>query len=316
MRKTVIFILILFITMSPMFSQERTENKSDFPILTGPYLGQKPPGKIPEIFAPGIISTEANEHCFPSFSPDGDEVFWSRYNKAGDLQSIYYMQQVNGIWTKPDVAWFSGEISEGNVVFNHDGNKIYFCNDGHWESEGVLAGTGADIWVMEKGPDGWSEKKKIGSPLNTDMMEFFPYLSKNNTMYLQGFSEGTQNSFAIFKSEFINGEFTNKKPLSSVINSEYLDRTPCVDPEETFLIFSSTRPESMGSGDLFISFKTSIGSWDTPINMGPDINTEEFEQFPGLSPDGKYLFFTRGYGDIYWVDAKIIEDLKPKEQSH
>jgi hypothetical protein len=30
---------------------------NDFPKLTGPYLGQKPPGMKPEIFAPGIVST-------------------------------------------------------------------------------------------------------------------------------------------------------------------------------------------------------------------------------------------------------------------
>lgn len=29
-----------------------------------------------------------------------------------------------------------------------------------------------------------------------------------------------------------------------------------------------------------------------------------------LSPDGKYLFFTRG-GDVYWVDAAILKTIKP-----
>jgi len=28
----------------------------DFPVLHGPYLGQQPPGTVPEIFAPDIIS--------------------------------------------------------------------------------------------------------------------------------------------------------------------------------------------------------------------------------------------------------------------
>ena len=39
------------------------------------------------------------------------------------------------------------------------------------------------------------------------------------------------------------------------------------------------------------------------------------DRLNGLYADGKYLFFTsrrRGKADIYWVDAKIIEDLKPK----
>jgi Tol biopolymer transport system component len=35
-----------------------------------------------------------------------------------------------------------------------------------------------------------------------------------------------------------------------------------------------------------------------------------------VTPDGKYLFFAKfmnGNVNIYWVDAEIIEKLKPKE---
>jgi hypothetical protein len=39
------------------------EAAAAFPILKGPYLGQKPPGMIPEIFAPGFISTEFPMIC-------------------------------------------------------------------------------------------------------------------------------------------------------------------------------------------------------------------------------------------------------------
>lgn len=49
--------------------------------------------------------------------------------------------------------------------------------------------------------------------------------------------------------------------------------------------------------------------------MGAKINTPGNEICPVVTPDGKYLFFnsTRsGVQNAYWVDAKIIEDLKPK----
>jgi hypothetical protein len=54
--------------------------------LTGPYLGQEPPGSIPKLFAPGIISTDADfEHSAAVFSPDGNEVFWcARRNLHSD----------------------------------------------------------------------------------------------------------------------------------------------------------------------------------------------------------------------------------------
>ncbi|MFX1513426.1 MAG: hypothetical protein ACFFCQ_12635, partial [Promethearchaeota archaeon] len=46
-------------------------------VLYGEYLGLTPPKITPEIFAPGIISTHHHEHSFPTFSPDGREVYWS-----------------------------------------------------------------------------------------------------------------------------------------------------------------------------------------------------------------------------------------------
>ncbi len=52
--------------------------------------------------------------------------------------------------------------------------------------------------------------------------------------------------------------------------------------------------------------------------MGEPINSDNEENCPTLSPDGKYFLFNRRNvttvkSDIYWVDAKIIEDLKPKD---
>jgi hypothetical protein len=52
--------------------------------------------------------------------------------------------------------------------------------------------------------------------------------------------------------------------------------------------------------------------------MGEPINTGTEERLPGLSPDGKYLFFTwlTRYNnkdfdhDIFWVSTEIIEKLR------
>jgi len=310
--------LVAFFTILNLSAQEKVENNSDFPVLKGPYLGQKSPGKTPEIFAPGIISTGANEHCFPAFSPDGKEIFWSIYEQ--NFQTVYHMKQdSNGVWSKPVTAWFSDEVSAGNVAFNLSGDKIFLSTDADVNGEGELDPDG-DIWVMEKVDNGWSEKKSLGSPLNTEFMEFFPYLTRNNTMYLQGSLKQIRkgpieeifDSYGIFKSEYVNGTYQNKVPLNNKINSQYRDWHPCVDSEETFLIFSSNRPGGQGSMDLYISFIGSDGDWDTPINIGSDINTKAQERFAALSPDGKFLFFNRGGGEIFWVDAGFIEELRPK----
>ena len=57
-------------------------------------------------------------------------------------------------------------------------------------------------------------------------------------------------------------------------------------------------------------------TWSEPINMGEPINTRAQERLPGISPDGKYLFFTRWTPDqdqdVFWVSAGIIDRLNER----
>ena len=87
---------------------------------------------------------------------------------------------------------------------------------------------------------------------------------------------------------------------------------------ESYMIVSCRDEEGkLGNGllDLYILFKKAEGSWTRALNMGKEINTGAGENCPQVSPDGKYLFFNRynpeiKIGNMYWMDAKIIEKLK------
>jgi hypothetical protein len=55
--------------------------------------------------------------------------------------------------------------------------------------------------------------------------------------------------------------------------------------------------------------------------MGDKINSDKLDAYASVTPDGKYILFNRRIDDgsnnenmnvdIYWVDAKIIETLRP-----
>ena len=53
-----ILLLVMVLMIGILLAQEK---KPEFPVVKGPYLGQKPPGMVPQIFAPGIISTDMQE---------------------------------------------------------------------------------------------------------------------------------------------------------------------------------------------------------------------------------------------------------------
>jgi Tol biopolymer transport system component len=94
-----------------------------------------------------------------------------------------------------------------------------------------------------------------------------------------------------------------------------LNWTPFVAPDESYLVFSSNRSGSLDEyGDIYICFRNTDQSWSEAISLGETINTSQQERFPAISPDGKYLFFTRWTPDydedVFWVSTKVINDIK------
>jgi len=76
------------------------------------------------------------------------------------------------------------------------------------------------------------------------------------------------------------------------------------------------RDGGYGGSDMYISFRQRDGSWGAAINFGDKINTDAEDGGGYVTPDGKYLFYCRRCSppdfEIMWVDAQIIETLRPK----
>ena len=286
--------------------QEKAVNFTD---LMGPYLGQKPPRKTPEIFAPGIVSTLAHEYSF-TVSPDGSEIFFTRH--IGEYSHIYYTQIENGRWTEPRLASFSGKFADYDQCFAPDGNSIYFVSDRPRPGTPFIG----DIWFVTRTKNGWSSPQNVGSPVNTDQNEACPSLTNDGTLYFHAVYPDGIGGSDIYASKFIDGKFSKPANLGSAVNSTYNDSNAFIAQDESYIIFGSGRPGDLGNGDLYISFRDKYGEWTEAIHMGDRINSEHFEYCPSVSPDGKFLFFTRidtslnRKGDIYWMDAGIIEELR------
>jgi hypothetical protein len=336
MKTKAVFIGVL-LSLIIIFSSHA--QKDEFPVLKGPYLGQKPPGMIPKIFAPDIVSTGHHEHSSPAFSADGREVYWSVFLYYRSPQVILYSRKVNDKWTRPEVAPFSGQYSDGNPSLSADGKKLYFISNRPLKQDGPVK-KDHDIWVVERNAGGWEVPKNLGQEINSDLHEASVSVCNNGTLY---FTTRNMNDteFGIYFSRMVKGKYSKPKRLNGLFDEKYPVGWIYASPDESFLIFDLyDQPDSMGNGDLYIAFKKNHGSWTKAKNMGTVINSPAQDRFAGLTGDGKYLFFNNnkrlskpyfqkslkykeiikllgspgnGYGDVYWVDTKIIEELKPKE---
>ena len=78
--------------------QQAKRKKSNFPALENRYFGQKPPGLIPEVFAPGIVSIDGRFEGTASFSPDLTEMYFAAENTKEET-SIYFSKREKDTWT-------------------------------------------------------------------------------------------------------------------------------------------------------------------------------------------------------------------------
>ena len=332
-HKTLFTVILLFLIVISAGHAQR----DDLPVLKGPYLGQKPPGLTAEIFAPGIVSTGHSEFC-SVFSPDGSEFYWSL--SGAPYPVIAVMSQYKGRWTEPAIASFSGKYLDYDMAFTPDGNRLFFCSRRPLDGNGPPTDH-TDFWFVERQGAGWSEPRHLEGPINSKAQEYYPIFAQNGTLYFSSTRPGGFGGGDLYRARFANGTYQEPENLGSSINTENFEGDLFIAPDESYIIVTCYgRSDSLGSGDLYISFRREDGSWSSMKNMGASVNSAANEHCPILSPDGKYLFFSSGRSrhpdyskeaitysekmkmmnswgngrneDIYWIDARIIDNLRSR----
>jgi len=278
--------------------------QTDVPKLSGSYLGQKPPGLTPEIFAPGIISTDKHEFSC-CFSPNGNEVYFTRMNPDERQNYIIWTGLIDGMWTKPEIAPFGGPFTFEPFI-TPDNQMVYF-QTGKVKDGQLLMYT----MYADRTEQGWSEVKDPGEIFNP-MKTMHISCTKNGTIYTTDISGGMgTEALGIIRKE--NGEYKKLEKLASLLNNEKLSQHPWIAPDESYLIFTVRRPGQQPESALFCSFRDIDGNWSEPKEIKLNISNPGQ---PFITYDGKYLFFTsikNRQGDIYWVSAEIIGKLRPKD---
>jgi len=280
--------------------------RPQFPLLKRLYLGQQPPGMVPEIFAPGIISRPDTKDMSITFAPDGREICFYRILGPNNSK-LFGCRVANGAWTLPEEAAFSSAYSAALPMLARDGRRLFFT----WQNP--ASEFNPAIWVTEKTTTGWSEPKYAGQGM-------FLSQSRDGQTYTTDMSaHNTEGRAYMARVAISNDRFTGYERLA-VPSPSGSAAHPCIAFDESYVVFDD------GGGDhLLVSFKKKDGTWGEPI----DLTQHGFDPLagvPSISPDGKYLFFKQGCRgpldvahsdtnrDIWWVDIRAVESLRPREK--
>lgn len=133
----------------------------------------------PELFAPGIVSTEASEVRL-TISPEGSRAAWFTRNRAGGAGAydIWTSTYRSGRWSAATPASFNSAQRDFDPAFSADGRFLYFCSD-------RPGGTGGDdLYRVPVTSAGFGEPEHLGPQVNSAGNEWAPMLSSDGNVLL------------------------------------------------------------------------------------------------------------------------------------
>jgi hypothetical protein len=278
----------------------------------------------PKLFAEGVISTPDDESG-ASMSLEGKDFYFRKvapYTLDPSLTLMCVSHYRRGKWTKPEGLPFSGQYADSPPMLSPDGTHLFFSSQRPLPGANPSSNPASHIWVAEKTENGWADPRPLPAPINNDASSLDPSVTKDGTLYFSSFSPDRGGPPNIYRSRLVNGSYTAPEKLGDAINAkDYIQVTPYISPDEKILIFGSQgRPDELRSGgfpywrvDLYISLNRN-GAWTPARRLGHGINSFAEDEYPFISPDGRYLFFSsaRSSFDVptdHQMSAREIERL-------
>lgn len=319
-------VLILFVLGAPLVT---ATEPSEGCLARGKYLGETIPGTAPQIFAPGLASTQHHDDWIPVFSPDGREVILRINGKIGDeIVGVLFWSGMDDsdCWSEPEPLPFSGRIMDGAVVFASDGSRIYFTSK-RPEAGVTDWSPRSRIWIVEKSGDGWGSPSLLDSPVNEFHVNGGITMASDGTVFVAMETPMGKGMLDIYELPLKQDRYSQVTPVRGSVNTEGQEVGPYIDPQKRFLIFTLYSPDE--GLTALISEPLVDGQWGEPR---PLVVLNEFEsKFAGLSPAGDVLFFVshrqveesnplarwnleifddlalEENADLYWVGSDILQ---------
>jgi hypothetical protein len=274
------------------------------------YLGQKPPGDKPEMFAGSLLM---KKDTFPmgrvAFSQDGKEFYYDTNNTWFDSKAARtrYFKFENGKWDGPFVL----NEHYNTPTFSIDESKLYFVG-------GKRDSTRYIVWQSTRKPDGGWTDPSVFLAVPFALYNFMPTAS--GTIYggSRVPNDPNRKDMDICELKISPGD-TVIRSLGQPINTTGFEGDFFVAKDESYMIVSTKETKDFES-ELWISFRKPDGAWAQMLSLGPEINNglaHRWGQY--VSADGKYLFYSTGHSPkdcrIVWVRFdKLFAKLKKENQ--
>lgn len=282
MKKTTLFIILFTTTL--VFSQEKPIPAFDF--LTN-YQNVRD------------ITISKNE----------DEVYLTIQSPDEQVSKIAYAIKEKNKWSKPQLVSFTSNHRDIEPFLSGDGLRLYFASNRPLH-DSISKSKDYDIWYVERKnqKSKWSNPINLGFPINSEFDEFYPSVATNGNLYFTSENPKSLGKDDIYVSHLKNNKYSEPENLGNNINSVGYEFNAFISPDEKFILFTGYgRPDGLGSGDLYISYKDKLGNWEVAKNLGSSINSKAMDYCPFYDAKNKTLYFTSKRNSINNIGFDSIE---------
>ena len=187
-------------------------------------------------------------------------------------------------------------VSQSHPVLSMDGQTMVFMSDREYYTA---------IYMTRKLLGGWTKPKNITMELQSDGNYRVTSLSPDGSqMFLSHFND---TDYELYTSYFVDGRWTGVTPLDRTINTLDNEVHAALDPSLEKLYIVSDRNGGWGGFDIYVCRKNDDGSWTSPENLGPIINTPYNENTPFFDDDGTLYFSSEGHETMGGYDIFICQ---------
>lgn len=201
-----------------------------------------------------------------------------------------------------NTAW-----SEGELAFADDGTMVFTSDR---QDLAVVPGDPKDIYIatFNEQTGQWNTPVNMGIPVNaapaTDVDPLRrgddrePWITPDgNTIYFKSDRLATttpRNANDVFVTHKVDGVWTEPEIVPFPVSTdEGNEHCPMLLQDGRTLCFASARAGGYGGSDIWCSWMDDDGSWEEPVNQGPNINTEA-QEFHFMEDKDGWVYFSSG----------------------
>ena len=234
-------------------------------------------------------SSDIKEH-----DPD---VFLSQANNAKKLESNPVQVKIENLGQN-----VNSKFDDKGPAITADGKKLFF-NSRRPVTEDALKDVEGDgkyfesIYVTnwDSAKQQWAAADEIPGQINQKASHVactgISSDGKQIFIYKNDMTDAESRGGDVFVSKVSNNKWRTPEPFGKPINTTYWEGGACISPDGKTLYFTSERKGGFGNSDIWMSVRKTKTEWDTPVNLGAEINSPFDEAGLFLAPDGKTLFF-------------------------